>query len=385
MKNFYLLLFLSICGFANAQIVNIPDANFKNALLNTNCVDTVGNGNFNANADVNNDGEIQLTEAELVVGLSVPFQNINSMEGLQHFINIKVLICNDNQLGVLDVSQNQELERLNCQKNQLVILELSQNLNLTHLNCSENLLTDLNLVSQQNLEILNCRNNQLSQLNVSQKVNLRELYCHNNQISNLDISGNTSQLWLHCYNNELVELNINGCVSLEWLFCFNNQMVNLDVSENPNLLIIDCFNNQLKSLNIQNGNNINLERVFAYDNPDLTCIQVDDVSYSNNQICDLSNNLGWCKDSGASYSEFCELGTEDFTLTDFQLFPNPAGNIVNIQSKENINNVKIYSTQGILIKELSSKTVEVSQLNAGMYFIEISFEGKKITKKFIKG
>jgi len=50
-----LLLFsLSI----SAQIVNIPDANFKDALVNTICVDIDGNLGPDIDADLNNDGEI---------------------------------------------------------------------------------------------------------------------------------------------------------------------------------------------------------------------------------------------------------------------------------------------------------------------------------------
>ena len=36
MKNIYTVLALLICTIIQAQIVNIPDANFKNALLNHN-------------------------------------------------------------------------------------------------------------------------------------------------------------------------------------------------------------------------------------------------------------------------------------------------------------------------------------------------------------
>ncbi|MBK5212795.1 MAG: T9SS type A sorting domain-containing protein [Flavobacteriaceae bacterium] len=121
--------------------------------------------------------------------------------------------------------------------------------------------------------------------------------------------------------------------------------------------------------------------MFAFNNPELSCIMVDDENAIYPECFQFD---GWCKDSTASYSEFCELGTEDFTITDFQLYPNPTENILNIQSKENIENVKIYSTQGILVKEDSSKTVDVSQLSAGMYFVKIYVEGKGFTKKFIK-
>ena len=58
--------------------------------------------------------------------------------------------------------------------------------------------------------------------------------------------------------------------------------------------------------------------------------------------------------------------------------------MLNIQSTENIENVKIYSTQGFLVKEVYSKSIDVSQLSAGMYFAQITLNGKSFTKKFIK-
>ena len=86
MKNIYVLFFFLICGFANAQIVNIPDPNFKNALITSNGIDT------------NNDGEIQVTEAEVANQIRVNDFGIVSMEGLEYFINITKLYCNKNQI-----------------------------------------------------------------------------------------------------------------------------------------------------------------------------------------------------------------------------------------------------------------------------------------------
>ncbi|MEY3242008.1 MAG: hypothetical protein RIR11_3447, partial [Bacteroidota bacterium] len=58
-KSFFTILILLVAQFClYAQIVNIPDANFKNALVNTNCVDTDGDGFGDTDADINDDGEI---------------------------------------------------------------------------------------------------------------------------------------------------------------------------------------------------------------------------------------------------------------------------------------------------------------------------------------
>jgi hypothetical protein len=68
MKHFYILCLLVIGFSADAQIINIPDANFKNALVNTLCVGDweTGDGGPTSDVDVNNDGEIQVSEAAAV-------------------------------------------------------------------------------------------------------------------------------------------------------------------------------------------------------------------------------------------------------------------------------------------------------------------------------
>jgi hypothetical protein len=66
-KYLYLLLLLS--GFSYAQIVTIPDANFKAKLLEASPTNVIAynNGGY-IKIDVNNDGEIQQSEALNVTG-----------------------------------------------------------------------------------------------------------------------------------------------------------------------------------------------------------------------------------------------------------------------------------------------------------------------------
>ncbi|RLD56411.1 MAG: hypothetical protein DRJ01_15280, partial [Bacteroidetes bacterium] len=87
------ILFILAIAFAfvsQAQIVNIPDANFKNALINHNPV-----------IDLNTDGEIQVSEAEAFnSGINVIGQGIVDMTGIEAFINIQTLTCMDNSIEI---------------------------------------------------------------------------------------------------------------------------------------------------------------------------------------------------------------------------------------------------------------------------------------------
>ena len=83
MKNYYLFFILLLVTLtAKAQIVDIPDTNFKNALLNHDPI-----------IDTNNDGEIQESEAESVTVMYVTDKNISSLEGIQSFILLELLSC----------------------------------------------------------------------------------------------------------------------------------------------------------------------------------------------------------------------------------------------------------------------------------------------------
>jgi len=88
---------------------------------------------------------------------------------------------------------------------------------------------------------------------------------------------------LDIYNKGIVTLEgIKDFASLTDLFCFNNQLTSLDLSNHPNLFEVNCSNNQLNELTIKNGNSNGLWFFNATNNPDLSCVEVDNVSYAYN-------------------------------------------------------------------------------------------------------
>lgn len=87
---------------------------------------------------------------------------------------------------------------------------------------------------------------------------------------------------LTCSNNLLTELNVSMLSNLVTLGCAGNQLTELDVSSNPLLVNLYCNDNLLTTLNLANGNNTNFQTLSANNNPNLTCIQVDNVAYSQN-------------------------------------------------------------------------------------------------------
>lgn len=79
------------------------------------------------------------------------------------------------------------------------------------------------------------------------------------------------------------------------------------------------------------------------------------------------------------------LSKNDFVPAEgFALYPNPASQIVNIQSESAIQSVVIYNMQGQEVRRTTNKQIEVSELQKGIYLIEVSdLNNNKSTKKLI--
>ncbi len=161
-----------LSSFANAQIISFPDTNFKNALVNTNCVDIDNNGTAESDADTNNDNEIQLSEALAVTRLLVFGQNISNLSGIENFNNLQKLDCSSNTLTTLNFENNNIITTLFCDNNQITNLVLNNLPNLTNFSCSSNLTQSLDLSTtgfvqgnfgnNPNLQLINLRNNVLN-------------------------------------------------------------------------------------------------------------------------------------------------------------------------------------------------------------------------------
>ena len=260
---------------AFCQNINIPDENFKNALLK------------NTEINTNDDGEIQLSEALAFTGkLEISNKNIISLVGIEYFKNLTNLNCAENDITDLDVSKNTLLTWLNCQENNIQELNLLSNTNLDTLDCYYNNLNELDLSKNSKLKLLNCGKNNLNKLDISQNIALEKLYCMQNQIQNLDISQNTRIYYLYCYDNQLKQLNTGGNNQLSLLRCSENQLTELNITNNNNLHYLDCKNNNIIELDI--SKNYNLRHLNCRNN------RIEELDISKNsslQSLSCANNF----------------------------------------------------------------------------------------------
>ena len=145
-----------------------------------------------------------------------------------------------------------------------------------------------------------CDFNNLAALDVSSNTALVELYCGYNELSSLNITGLTSLTNLRCENNQLTSLDVSIAISLTDLKCGINQISILNVSNNTVLTKLVCDSNQLTNLDVRNGNNTNMV-FYADNNPNLTCINVDDVAWSTANWTVYDDNI----DSQHYFSTSC--------------------------------------------------------------------------------
>ncbi len=126
------------------------------------------------------------------------------------------------------------------------------------------------------------------------------LSCVANKLNSLDVSKNLSLIVLGCFSNQITSLDVSKNIALTNLSCSDNLITSLDLTKNIHLVGLMCFKNKLVSLNLKNGNNSNFSTGLSdlKLNPNLTCIQVDNKSYSD-------ANWYAIKDATANYYENC--------------------------------------------------------------------------------
>ena len=82
------------------------------------------------------------------------------------------------------------------------------------------------------------------------------------------------------------------------------------------------------------------------------------------------------------------LSTENIienVYNNVKIFPNPAKNSLTLQSEDATNEVKILNSIGQIVKEFSFEsniTIDIKDLNEGVYFVQIMGENP-VTKKLV--
>jgi len=150
------ILILPLFAQSGDEIVSIPDTAFLYALID------VG-------VDTDRDSLISFNEAESVNYLGIMGRGITDMMGIEAFVSLDTLDCDNNNIETLNLSTLPKLTFLSCgYGNPIDSLDLSNNPGLTELYVIKNgTLTSLDISNNPLLKVLSCEYNQLASLDVS--------------------------------------------------------------------------------------------------------------------------------------------------------------------------------------------------------------------------
>ncbi|WP_300671282.1 T9SS type A sorting domain-containing protein [Soonwooa sp.] len=331
-----------------SQSITFADANFKAKLLESstsNLIATDVNGK-SIKIDQNNNNEIEVSEAEAVVTLSLnnrrlgredfvtyffreeyvsdpPANNISSLDGIKYFKNLKSLDCSSGQLTTIDFENLNNLELLYCNKNKIAsFVNFDVVKKLLYLDCSDNLLTSIDLsqssvLAERHYTLFKLRNNNFQAINLQ-----------NNKTTAYMILAS----WEDCpffYDN----MGTNSCTYLPKL------------QGNPNLTSL--------KVNCADKGFYKQDYPFAVDN------------------CDL-------------------ISTNEVSKNSFKIYPNPAKDVLTIESTSNIEKIEIFDASSKLVfneivKNPTIKArISLDKLLPGVYQIVIKSKSGTSSQKIIK-
>lgn len=90
----------------------------------------------------------------------------------------------------------------------------------------------------------------------------------------------------------------------------------------------------------------------------------------------------------AYYEEDRTAGIDDFSFTNFKIYPNPVQDVLNIRTSVSIDEIAVYDVLGKLVQATTPKTIsttlDMSFLNSGVYLVKVTIGGTSKIVKIIK-
>ena len=206
---------------------------------------------------------------------------------------------------------------------------------------------------------------------------------------------NLSDSGLNYYNTLL---DLSSLTLLEELYMGGQgDMITLNVSEvilnnNPNLSLISAEENYGLNRVSLKGEDVSITDLDLYlgyydnysadDYTHYVCVEVTNATQAESQQSNYSN---WQINGYVNYSENCNLSIANTNQVNFQLYPNPTTTQFQLQTQEEIKEVKVFSLSGKeVLKYTTQNTYDVSPLPVGIYFVQIFATEGVATQKLIK-
>ncbi len=258
--------------------------------------------------------------------LNLRDMGISSLKGIEYFTGINKLVCGDNSITELDLSQNRMLRSLECPYNQINCLVLCPDAPLELIDCRYNELTSLDISGLSMLKRLECRFNSIEQIDLKDNKRLLYLNLAGNKLTKLDISENTWLVWLYAQWNEISELSLGDNKNLSYIEMAENKLSEINVSSVPKLTYLRVYKNNLNSLYIRN--NPFLTELDCLGN-NLTELDISE----NDHLSVLRCAENWITEIDLSnLSALTELYIQDNKLTSLDISGNSALMYINCQN-----------------------------------------------------
>ena len=113
-------------------------------------------------------------------------------------------------------------------------------------------------------------------------------------------------------------------------------------------------------------------------------ITVPKVEENTDISVEATNTSTGCK--GSSYvTILANVGINDVDGANINIFPNPATNVINVESSNEVSNIVVYNTVGQRVISIdNANRIDVSNLSNGTYAMRITLaDGNIITRKFV--
>lgn len=323
---FRLVLLISLN--MQAQIINIPDANFKIKLLSGYSTNLQGQP---VSIDANQNGEIEVTEAQNIIALGTSFQgaNISDLTGLEYFINLKNILL---------------------------------------------------------------ANNQISEFNFPTLTLLVSLYLGFNPISTFDMSNHPHLKQIYIHDTQIAFINFPPSNILEYFGSGNQPLTAIDAMNSTNLKSIMTQNTNVSKINIKNTNiNFNDAGMLwdCWQNIPLTyiCCDAEDVPALTTFSTNCGHNLSAIT---IDTTNTCALSQGVVNNYGIKIYPNPSTGIFNLNLPAVFNAaVQVFNTLGQKVFETSIKNeqnvvLDLAHLQKGLYVLKVENEdGEKFEEKII--
>lgn len=429
----YLCFFscLIFSSFIKGQVIDFPDANFKAKLLQPN----IAYDRFEQSLtiDSNNNGEIEVSEVQDIDRLDISNAGITDLTGISNFSGLKLLNCSNNMLTEITIDSSISLMALWANHNAITSVNVNYSL-MEDLDLSFNELTTLSIANANFYESLNLSYNHLANLSLN-TVMAQYFIVNNNNLNSIQYNGNITLYRLANFRNNHFSLlrfpgNVyfhNSCDLLvggnldDKLYFDGAQPGNISYASANNTsfdlgnfyMTKDCDPEEQGNVSIQNSPNLQ-QLIFknGYNHTTLTCNEGGDIFQIPALYLTIANcpNLSQiCVDADEQpffQARITELGLQNqitvdsnctssilgmqtqATIEPFTVFPVPVRDVLYLQSNTGIaiRSIEIYNNLGQLIqKELGNKkSLDVSKLAKGSYYLEIKTNDLIDIKRFLK-